>query len=181
VETHPSQGEIRNVEGASARLSFLTSSAIADFETKGLTPGHVYTLWFIAINEPDNCASSPCKAPDVLVNTEAVKADVRWAAGSIAKPDGTITLRGEVPYGSWDRGWFQTGLLEPEVAEVHFVLNDHGPAIEGREESMTTSYREGCTDESLPPPFPASAKTDGEPGPNQCALVQDAIFIQDNS
>jgi len=43
---------------------------------------------------------------------------------------------------------------------------------------MLNTYRSGCTDESLPASFPDTAKADGEPGPNTCALVQAAVFQQ---
>jgi hypothetical protein len=176
VETHPSQGKQRVIEGAAASLALTDAGAVASLETNGLTPGHVYTLWFVAINAPERCASSPCKAPDVLVNTNAVRADVRWADGAIANEQGTITLTGWVPAGDWSNSWFGNGYTNADGAEVHLVLNDHGPVLAGRESAMLTSYREGCTDDSLPAPFPNTAKGDGSAGPNRCALVQDAIF-----
>jgi hypothetical protein len=46
---------------------------------------------------------------------------------------------------------------------------------------MLNTYRGGCSDDSLPPPFPDSAKADGEAGPNACRLIQDAVFMQDAS
>jgi hypothetical protein len=45
---------------------------------------------------------------------------------------------------------------------------------------MLNTYRGGCSDESLPPPFPDTAKSDGEPGPNTCRLVQFTVFQQDS-
>jgi hypothetical protein len=178
VETHPSQGAQRNIAGASASLAISDQEVQTTLDTSGLTAGHVYTLWFVAINRPTRCATTPCKAPDVLANTAAVRADVRWAAGGIATQSGALSLTGRVPTGAWSKSWFEHGLSNPGGAEIHLVLNDHGPAIPGRERAMQTTYREGCTDESLPPPFPATAKRDGAAGPNKCALVQDAIFIQ---
>jgi hypothetical protein len=150
---------------------------MASIATSGLTPGHVYTLWFVAINAPDRCASSPCKAPDVLGKSSVVQADVRWADGAVANTDGHIELTGWAPAGTWPKGWFGNGYTNLGGAEVHLVVNDHGPMIAGRESAMLTSVREGCTDESVPLPYPVIAKTDGAPGPNRCALVQDAIFV----
>ncbi len=178
VETHPSQGEQRAVPGATATLAVTDAGIMAHVQSTDLTAGHAYTLWFVAINAPSQCAASPCTPADVLGNTDAVQADVRWAAGAIARNDGTIELTGWIPAGAWARSWFGSGLTNLDGAEIHLVINDHGPVLAGREAAMTTSYREGCTDDSLPPPFPATAKTDGTPGPNQCALVQDAIFVR---
>jgi hypothetical protein len=56
------------------------------------------------------------------------------------------------------------------------VLNDHGPLLPEMASTMVNTYRGGCADESIPDAFPDSARADGEPGPNTCRLVQDAIF-----
>ena len=66
--------------------------------------------------------------------------------------------------------------MKTEGIEVHLVLNDHGPVIEGRTADMLSTYRGGCTTESIPAPMPASARASGTPGPNQCRLVQFSIF-----
>jgi len=74
--------------------------------------------------------------------------------------------------------WFGNGFTNPTGAEIHLVINDHGPLIPEMADTMLNSYRGGCTDESLPGSFPETAKADGEPGPNTCALVQATIFQQ---
>ena len=84
-----------------------------------------------------------------------------------------------LPQGQVENGWYPTGFDSPTEAEIHLVLNDHGRLLPEIATSMLTSYRGGWSDASLPPPFPASAKTDGVPGPNACLLIQDAIFQQD--
>ncbi len=71
--------------------------------------------------------------------------------------------------------------IRPTGAKIHLVLNDHGRLHPEIAALMLTSYRGGCSDGSLPPPFPASAKADGVPGPNACVLIQDAIFQQDRA
>jgi hypothetical protein len=177
VETHPTQGPQRVIEGASATLAITGEGAMASIATSGLTPGHVYTLWFVAINAPDQCSSSPCKAPDVLGKASVVQSDIRWADGAVADAKGTIELTGWVPTGPWSEGWFGNGLTNIESGEVHLVVNDHGPVLAGRESAMLTSVREGCTDDSVPRPYPSVAKNHGAAGPNRCALVQDAIFV----
>jgi hypothetical protein len=74
--------------------------------------------------------------------------------------------------------WFGNGYWNLLGAEIHLVINDHGPLVSHLAHSMLNSYRGGCTDESLPPPFPATAKADGTPGPNTGRLVQDVAFVQ---
>ena len=74
--------------------------------------------------------------------------------------------------------WFGNGYWNLLGAEIHLLINDHGPLVSHLAHSMLNSYRGGCRDESLPPPFPATAKADGTPGPNTCRLVQDVAFVQ---
>lgn len=178
VETHQSQGEKRAVEGAQGWLLTVDKGAMLKVATNSLTPGHIYTMWVIVINKPSACATAPCTAKDVLKATDAVEADVTYGDGAVADENGNLALTAWIDSGEWSDSWFKRGYLNPLGAEIHAVINDHGPPIEGKLESMLTSYRTGCTDESLPPPFPDTAKADGEPGPNKCALMQDVIFQQ---
>lgn len=83
-----------------------------------------------------------------------------------------------VPTGDIQSAWYGNGLTNPTGAEVHLVINDHGVVIPEMIATMLNSFRGGCTDESLPPPFPDTAKADGDPGPNACRLVQFAIISQ---
>ena len=79
--------------------------------------------------------------------------------------------------GPLPEGWIAgRGLENPLGADVHLVLNDHGPVLTEFMSEMIHTYRAGCTDASLPPIFPASAKADGTPGPNTCRLWQVAVF-----
>jgi len=43
---------------------------------------------------------------------------------------------------------------------------------------MMSTARGGCTEESLPPPWPESARAGGKPGPNDCTMAQFAILKQ---
>ena len=179
VETHPSQGDIREIAGSEAVLVTAQPGVFASLETSELTPGHAYTLWFVAINKPQACENQPCKGSDVLGMSEAVESDVGFGDGLIAGPDGTGTFTTHRPKGAIPQAWIGTGLTAPETAEIHLVVHDHGPLIAGREAEMTGSFRGGCTEESLSPMAPDTARADGQPGPNTCRLVQDVIFMQD--
>jgi hypothetical protein len=167
------------VEGAHATLNTNANGASFTFHATQLNPGHVYTVWFVAINAPENCATSPCTAPaDVLGNTEGVQANITYGAGHVVGESGQATFAGFIPAGDMSNGWFGTPFTNPLGAEIHLVLNDHGPKIAELVSNMLHTYRGGCTDESLPPPFPATAIADGIPGPNTCRLYQVAIFQQ---
>jgi hypothetical protein len=134
------------------------------------------TLWFIVINNHEACGADPCTAGDILFNTAGVQADVTYAGGIVAGNSGMGTLSAHLAEGALSNAWFGYGFSDARSAEIHLVVNDHGPAIPGMVDEMLHTYRGGCTDESLPPPFPATAKSDGTPGPNVCRLYQSAIF-----
>jgi hypothetical protein len=177
VLTHPSQGDVREVEGASATLFTTAEGATAWLHTSRLEPGNVYTLWFVVINNPEACAESPCAPTDVLGNSAEVQSDVIYADSIIAEgEEGRFAVH--MPVGPLADGWIGNGFNSPLDAQIHLIINDHGPLIPELAASMTNSYRGGCTDESLPPAFPETAKTDGEPGPNACGMIQMAIFEQ---
>jgi hypothetical protein len=177
VNWHPQSGS-GAVSGATARLVRTDRNIIASFHSKDLIPGHVYTLWLLIINNPSECADFPadCTAGDILFNTEAVQADVTYGGGIVAGRRGMGTLSGHMSVGELPNAWFGHGLQETRNADIHLVVNDHGPAIPGMVDEMLHTYRGGCTDDSLPPPFPATAKSDGAPGPNTCRLYQSATF-----
>ena len=181
VETHPSQGDVREVEGSEAILLTTEKGVIASVETRELTPGNAYTLWFVAINNPSACKNSPCKGSDVLGMSDEVQSDVGYGDGLIAGADGTGVFTTHRKKGEIPQAWIGTGLTHPESAEIHLVVHDHGPLISGREAEMIGTFRGGCTEDSLSKMAPDTARADGDPGPNTCQLVQDVIFIQDGT
>lgn len=171
IGTHPSQGPVREIEGATAHLLTTPEAAYVEIETRKLEPNHAYTLWWIVIGNPEACESSPCSPTDVLERTDA---DVTAGDGVVAGPDGTAVFNSALRRGQLKDSWFGNGFDDPLTAEIHFVINAHGPMLPSLAHSMLTSYR----DDSLPLAFPDAAKSDGIPGPNACAMVQDAIFRQ---
>ena len=177
VRSHPSQGEVTQVSNANAELITGSDGILINMSTNGLEPGHVYTLLMAVINKPGACPVLPCTPKDVLVRSEAVVSDVAYAGGAIAGADGNASFSHFQPVGQFKNGFFENGLTRTDGIEIHLVLNDHGPVIVGREIEMLTTYRGGCSDESLPPPMPETARSQGEPGPNSCRMVQYAQFI----
>jgi hypothetical protein len=128
------------------------------------------------INNPAVCEASPCEPPDVLKRTAEIQADIGYADGVIVGEDGTARFAAFQRAGELRNGWFGNGLRNPEGAEIHLIVNDHGPLLPELGAEMVTTYRGGCTDESIPAAFPDIAKADGAPGPNTCRLLQAAIF-----
>lgn len=108
-----------------------------------------------------------------------MQTEVTYADGIIADESregyfAAVLSAGEVE----NNPWFGNGFTKPTGAEIHLVINSHGLLISDMAAEMLNTYRGGCTDDSLPPPFPETAKADGEPNPNSCALIQEAISQQ---
>ena len=106
-----------------------------------------------------------------------VDAVVKLAAGGVVAEDGTISLASFLPKGAVDGNFFDTVLHSPETAEYHLPMHNHGPVDPSIVDEMLTSFRAGCTDESLPPFYPVAALTDGTKGSFNCKTVQAAIFL----
>ncbi|MFK7882256.1 hypothetical protein [Roseobacter sp.] len=174
TETQPAQP----IADTIAKLEANSRGVRMSVYTRELVPGHVTTAWWVIMTIPEACYATPCPAEDVIGRADEVGTQIVYADGAINAADGTASFAAYLPAGAVPNGWYDQDVPDPRKAEIHLVLNDHGPLIEEIAASMLTSYRGGCSDESLPPPFPASAKSDGIAGPNQCALIQDAIFVQ---
>lgn len=163
-------------DGARAKLTRTASGISYSIKTHSLRAGHAYTVWVVVINDPKECASSPCSPTDILRNPDT-DSQVLYGTGHVVGSSGKVGFGGHVSRGALPQGWLpDQGLEDPRGAHVHLVLNDHGPKLTEYMPGMIRTYRAGCTDESLPAIFPASAKADGEPGPNTCRLWQVAVF-----
>jgi hypothetical protein len=178
VTTHPSQGPVMLVPGAIATLVTTDAGAQMTLRTSGLAPGHPHTVWFVAVNSPDQCASRPCTSADILFNTHIVQADVTYLTGNVVGNNGTAGFGGTIRAGALPDGWFGNGFTNPRGAEIHLILMDHGPKIPSLVANQISTLRGACTDASIPAAFPPAAFADGIPGPNTCRLVQVAIFQQ---
>lgn len=179
VSWHPQQavfGRAGQVEGARANLVRNGNGLSYRITTHSLTPGNAYTLWLVVVNNPEACDPKPCTGPDIILDP-ATDSQVRYAAGSVAGGSGRGTFAGSVREGPLS-GWLPDRSLEDAMAaEVHLVINDHGPMLPAFMPGMIRTYRGGCADTSpFPPIFPATALADGEVGPNECRLYQSAVF-----
>ncbi|HVR77014.1 MAG TPA: hypothetical protein VMS99_01340 [Acidimicrobiia bacterium] len=168
-------GKSGPVTGASAQIVRNDNGIAYRLSTSGLEQGNAYTLWLVVINNPSICAADPCTAAEIF--NPASRSQVRFGAGHVAGSSGKGTFAGHVSVGPLS-GWLSNGSLEDaRVADIHLVINDHGPALPEFMPGMIHSYRGGCSDASpFPAIFPATALADGEVGPNICRLYQAATF-----
>ena len=176
VMWHPQTGLSGSVApDAQATLVRRPDGVSFGIRTEQLRPHHAYTVWFVVINNPSACAATPCSGPDILLNP-ATDSQVTYGAGHISGGSGRAGFAGSFQAGAIE-GWLPDGgLWDPMTAEIQLVLNDHGTKLPAYMPEMTHTYRAGCTDASLPPIFPDTARADGTPGPNACQLYQVAVF-----
>lgn len=178
VNWHPqqaSQGNEGAVDDATATLVRNDNGISYQLHTNSLTPNSAYTLWVVVINNPGACATTPCGPSDILGNA-ATGSQVLFGTGSVAGASGKATFAGGLQEGDVP-GWLPDRTFDDAgTAEIHLVLNDHGPRNPAQMPDMIQTYRGGCSDDSPFPPFPASALADGAIGDNICLLSQAAIF-----
>ncbi|MGB7879156.1 MAG: hypothetical protein WBL31_10370 [Ilumatobacteraceae bacterium] len=179
VNWHPQSGNAGAVgDNAHASLVRSSSGIRYRFDTTDLVAGNAYTMWLVVVNDPAACDATPCAAPQII-GDPLVDGQVAWGLdGEVARRDGVARFRARIEAGPLLDGWIQVqGLDDPMGAEIHLIVNDHGPVIHGLGREMLSTYRAGCADSSpFPPFFPASALADGTPGPNTCRLYQSAVF-----
>ncbi|MBK8022966.1 MAG: hypothetical protein IPK19_16455 [Chloroflexi bacterium] len=102
VRTHPSQGDVREVEGAQAELFTSEEGVTMNFRTTELEAGHVYTAWWVIVNNPENCEASPCAPAQVLGDPATLGSEVTFADGLLVDEAGRMEFAaslaaGEVP------------------------------------------------------------------------------------
>jgi len=131
-----------------------------------VTGGNAYTAWYVIFNNPEAC-SDPCGEDDIfnadgtpnLDQIEAARISVVWTgAGAVANPGGRLALNGGLAVGEVPESNGITVVignpadgalvpspvtgLETTAAEIHLVIQDHGPADDV--EAQTTGFLGGC-------------------------------------
>lgn len=165
------------IQGSKVTLNRSSAGAAIILETSKLTPGHAVTVWFVAIQSPENCASNPCTPQEAMGMADKMNPVATNAGGTVVSKDGRIRMQGFLPIGEVAGNFYETLFTAPETSEYHIVVHDHGPLIPDLAADQITSFRGGCTAESVPPFYPESSRTDGQGGPNSCITQQVALFV----
>lgn len=155
-----------------------SSGLTAIVHTSGLPPGQAVTLWFIVINKPENCSTSPCALPaDVFAAT--TEGDFHLGNGHVIGNNGTATFAGRLNVGETaGSGRIEIGmgpanpLTNPFGAEVVLALHVHGPAQQGAAlHSQISTYLGGCETFLGPNGF-ASGPEDVPTAQGECSTTQ---------
>ena len=105
--------------------------------------GETFTVWAVVFNKPEECATSPCTEAD-LGNSE-VMPNVIHMAGGIVGGHG-LNVAGHLKAGDASGGLFPggPGLMDPMMAEIHFVYRTHGQRIPGLIGEQIHTFMGGC-------------------------------------
>jgi hypothetical protein len=134
--------------GGKSTLTRADDSVSARVNAHNLMPGAAYTYWYVIFNMPENCSDGVCGEDDIFLpdgapNTaqiDTVKISALGGNGAIANGGGHAVLTGTVFEGSPSGldvligpGGLIPGylLMDSEGAEIHIVVRNHGPALDG--------------------------------------------------
>ena len=152
------------VPGAESTLIRMEHGLYATFITSELEPGDVYTMWWMIMNEPENCSDGVCGLDDgfmvdengdiLLVDAEPqlnwagrARADfaVHRADGSVVDADGSAEFRAHLPIGDMHEMILKSSpLKDPYTAEVHLLIRSHGQPVPGQLSAQLNSPWGGC-------------------------------------
>ena len=122
-----------------------------NIETREL-PAGAYTVWFDAINRPENC-DGICDFEDVISKAEEIQLSEFFFDGGVVGEDGIGNFSGQVFEGVLPTGADQItrdftggqGLIDALTAEVYFFIRWHGPVNPDLLEEQTTTFNGGCS------------------------------------
>lgn len=155
----------------------------AELRTSDLPAGSAMTLWIIVFNNPEECATSPCMAPDLF--NPAVQGDFLFAGGNVVGGSGRAGFAGQVAVGDNSgsghleigTGGLAVGLLDPHGAEVHLAVHSHGPASTGQTlKQQISSFLGGCQ-QFLGNPYGIAEGPDDVPlAVGECSTIQASVY-----
>ena len=172
-------GEPDIVEGATARLQRTDDQLITRTDSRELTPGHVQTLWWVIFNNPEACETTPCGMGDLF--DLDVEAACLAADGAVTAGNGRADFSDRLSIGEQRDsclphfGGVDHGLIDPQGAEVHLMVHDHGPLQPGLVPEMRSTFAGGCNFDDPDYPLGTFGIVPQETG--QCATIQAALFL----
>ncbi len=169
---------LQPITGAFSMLD-RSDDAITSKMRTAATAGHAVTIWYVIFNVPENCNTAACGEDDIFVDGDpesgfnltqinSARVSVVYGGdGDVVNRGGRVALdgglaEGEVPIGSVpvvigdpEDGALVpgpvTGLEDAQTAEIHIVLQDHGPAHHDFEllEQQLTGFQTACNPECV--------------------------------
>ena len=159
----------QTVPGSPTTITRDDSRVRFTFDTSELEPMHAYTVWLVVWNFPEFCQDPDehrgfrCGQGDVLNVTAGFS--IVWGTGDVA---GASARRFEGEREALDpERAFGPGLLDPQGAEIHLALRDHGPCStdEAACDDQVSTHDGGCSN-------PMFLGLEGRPGDYECTQIQ---------
>jgi hypothetical protein len=114
---------IQKIPGAFSVLYRNDTGAAMRIDTRDL-PSGTYTVWWIIWNDPGVCSAVPCGLGDLFKPGN----DLGFATGGIvASANGKFTPAAGLTVGDLKNMLLGVGLTDPHGAEIHLVVQWHGP------------------------------------------------------
>ncbi len=164
-DTSPVQlfSDASEVEGAWSTLTRYENGVAMTLHTSGLTPGNVVTAWWVIFNAPENCSDGACGENDIFIpdeagevivgengpelnmeQIEAAQISVLGATGNLIPDNGEGHFAAWLGVGEAPGVLFGPALQNASGAEIHLILQDHGPMQEDAFDTQITTFQGGC-------------------------------------
>ena len=147
-----------------------------NFSANDLMKGYTYTIWLVIWNSPGEC-TTPNQCGEADLGNAQVQVEIMYGTGHVVGKSGVGHFGGHLKVGDVSGSANDLfglpspgGLLDPMAAEVHIVLRNHGPAIQGEVNEQIGSYVGGCDDPFAFPPFSQIPDEEGECGDTHAAI-----------
>lgn len=178
--TAEEEGVFESIPHASSTLTRNVNGVAATLTTSLLDPGNAYTMWWLVFNNPEFCTGgSPelgfaCLPPGDI-GDPMVDASVFGGAGQVSDAYGRARFSAHAFVGVENNGLtlpLGPGIIDPFKAEIHLIIQDHGPA-----QSLAEA---GLLEDALMFPGVGCRVIDDQPEPNHgdCAGdIQGAVHL----
>jgi len=133
--TQETNGIFEPIPQSSSTLTRTANGVTATLTTSGLAPDTAHTMWWLVFNNPEACTGGEqgtelqCLPPGDI-GDPAVDASVFGGAGQVTDLYGRATFSAHAFTGE-DNGLTLSsgpGIVDPFKAEIHLIIQDHGPA-----------------------------------------------------
>jgi hypothetical protein len=142
--------EAPEVPGSSATLVRTDTGVTITIHTSDLVPGAVHTLWWFIYNNPEHCATDPCRFVDF--DNPDVQATTLYATGHVIGTNGVGNFAAHLAEG--DTSGYTVppnlpeqdvlGLVDARKAQIQLGVRSHGQPIPGMVREQIGTFNGGC-------------------------------------
>jgi hypothetical protein len=141
----------------------VSNDLAVNVKLKDLTPGNAITVWFVHWDDLTQCAESGCTESDL---GDPGNGAIWSQIGGVVGRNGQFNQGSFVKVGEDTGGPIPVALENPLGAEIHLVVQDHGPAT--GDPAQTSTFHSGCDSPAVDP--------EDRVWPTVCEDPQAAVF-----